>query len=391
MKKSILLFLLCLSIGCTAQPEKNILRMGAERMECYLPILEGKKVGLCVNHTSVVNHTHLLDTLLALNIKVSKIFCPEHGFRGKSEAGEHIDNSVDEATGLPVISLYGTNKKPTAGQISDLDIIVFDIQDVGARFYTYISTLTYIMEAAAENNVIVMVMDRPNPNGYWVDGCVLKPEYQSFVGMHAVPINHGMTIAEYARMVNGEGWLPNKMKCKLLWVKMENYDHTLRYQLPIAPSPNLSSMEAVYLYPTLCLLEGTTMSLGRGTDAPFTMYGQPNFKKGDFYFTPTSIEHVVSNPPYCNEKCRGVSLKQYSRDSLKYNNFIDIALIIDAYNNCQDKKTFFNSFFNKLAGNSQLMQQIKDGKSAEEIRLSWNKDLNAFKQKRKRYLLYPDF
>ncbi|MBO4582360.1 MAG: DUF1343 domain-containing protein [Bacteroidales bacterium] len=391
MKHSVfLVFILYLSACTAARPDSN-LRVGAERMECYLPVLEGKRIGLCVNHTSMVNHTHLLDTLLSKQVNVVKIFCPEHGFRGNAEAGEHINNSIDASTGLPVISLYGSNKKPTSEQIADLDIIVFDIQDVGARFYTYISTLTYIMEAAAENKVTVMVMDRPNPNGYWVDGCVLKSEYRSFVGMHSVPINHGMTMAEYARMVNEEGWLANKVKCKLLWVRMENYTHALRYQLPIAPSPNLSCMEAVYLYPTLCLLEGTSMSLGRGTDAPFTMYGQPDFKKGDFYFTPKSIEHVVSNPPYCNEECRGVSLKQYSNDSLKNHNFIDIAIIIDAYNNCRDQKTFFNSFFNKLAGNAQLMQQIKDGKSAEEIRLSWNKELNAFKQKRKKYLLYPDF
>lgn len=391
--KRIFIILLCLPWCLWAQTDSTSapLRVGAERMECYLPILQGQKVALCVNHTSMVGHTSLPDTLLAEHIHVVKIFCPEHGFRGQAEAGQQVNNSIDSATGLPVISLYGNNKKPTKEQLSDVDIIVFDIQDVGARFYTYISTLSYIMEAAAENHKTVMVMDRPNPNGYWVDGCVLENEYKSFVGMHPVPINHGMTIAEYARMVNAEGWLANKVKCKLLWVKMENYDHNCRYQLPIAPSPNLSCMEAIYLYPTLCLLEGTNISLGRGTSAPFTMYGQPGFKKGDYYFTPQSIAHVVSNPLYCNEKCRGINLADYARDSLMHNNAIHIELIIDAYQHCKDKKTFFNAFFNKLAGNSTLMQQIKSGMSAQAIHQSWEKDLNAFKQKRKKYLLYTDF
>ena len=367
------------------------IRVGAELMERYLPILQGQKVALCVNHTSMVGQKHLLDTLLSMHINVVKIFCPEHGFRGKEEAGKHINNSIDQQTNIPIVSLYGNNKKPTNKQLEDVDIIVFDIQDVGARFYTYISTLSYIMEAAAENNVVVIVFDRPNPNGYWVDGPILDTNYRSFVGMHAVPINHGMTIAEYARMVNEEGWLAQRQKCQLLWVKMEGYDHSMRYQLPISPSPNLSSMEAIYLYPTLCLLEGTNMSLGRGTSNPFTMYGAPDYKKGDWFFTPKNIENIATNPPYVNKKCRGENLLSYCNKYLKYNNKIDIQLIIDAYKYSSDSTTFFVSFFTKLAGSPLLEKQIKLGMSAEDIRKCWQNDLQIFKQKRKKYLLYKDF
>ena len=394
MKNICILAFCLLSITLFAQKGKEIfpedIKVGAEKMERYLPLLEGKKVALCVNNTSMVGQVHLLDTLLSKQVQVVKIFCPEHGFRGTEEAGAKVENSTDAKTGLPIVSLYGNNKKPTPEQMRGIDILIFDIQDVGARFYTYISTLTYIMEASAENGNIVMVFDRPNPNGYWVDGCLLEPAYQSFVGMHAVPINHGMTIAEYARMVNAEGWLPGGKKCQLLWVKIDGYDHSMRYQLPIAPSPNLSTMESIYIYPSMCLLEGTSMSLGRGTDKPFLVYGQPKFKKGDYYFTPKSIKGVSTNPPFVNQKCRGIDLTERSK-ALKDNNFIDISIVIDAYKNCEDKTKFFTPFFSKLAGNATLEKQIKEGKTAEEIRKSWSSDLKKFKQKRKKYLLYPDF
>ena len=377
---------------CRAQTvyEKDI-RHGSQQTERYLPILEHQNVALCVNQTSMVGQRHLLDTLLSLGVNVKKIFCPEHGFRGDAEAGKHISNQIDTKTGLPIISLYGNNKKPTKEQLQDIDIIIFDIQDVGARFYTYISTLTLLMEAAAENDKVVLVFDRPNPNGYWVDGCILQSEFQSFVGMHSVPINHGMTIAEYARMVNGEHWLKNNLTCKLLWVKVQGYNHAMRYQLPISPSPNLSSMEAIYLYPTLCLFEGTPMSIGRGTNAPFCLLGYPDFGAKDTVFVPQNIVGVATNPPCLGKQCNGYNLKQWAHDTLINKNRIDIDLLINAYNSFDEKDKFFTPFFNKLAGNATLAQQIKDGKNASQIRQSWQSELQDFKKIRKKYLLYKDF
>jgi uncharacterized protein YbbC (DUF1343 family) len=339
----------------------------------------------------MVGDVHLLDTLIAAGVKVVKVFAPEHGFRGDAEAGKTINNSVDAKTNVPVISIYGQNKKPSKEQLQGIDIIIFDIQDVGARFFTYISTLHYVMEAAAENNVKVIVLDRPNPNGYWVDGLVLETAYKSFVGMHPVPIAHGMTVGEYAKMLNGEGWLAGKIKCDLTIIQVLGYTHWHRYQLPKHPSPNLSSMAAVYLYPSLCLFEGTCMSVGRGTDKPFCIFGHPNFPMGNMYFTPKSIANIATNPPHLGKECRGFDLTDYSLTILKNNNSIQIDLLIDAYQNYPDKTNFFTAFFDKLAGNKSLREQIIAGKTAEEIRASWQKDLNTFKQIRKKYLLYPDY
>ncbi len=367
------------------------IRMGADRTEIYIPLLKNKRVALCANHTTTLGNQHLVDSLLALNVNVVKLFSPEHGFRGDAEAGKKVNHSIDKKSGLPIISLYGDHKKPDSNDLRDIDIVIFDIQDVGARFYTYISTMFYIMDAAAENNIVVMILDRPNPNGYWVDGPILQKEYASFVGMHPVPIAHGMTIGEYAKMINGEKWLTDGRKCLLQVISMQAYHHTFRYQLPINPSPNLSSMTAIYLYPTLCLFEGTPISVGRGTDKPFCVIGHPDISIGNYTFTPKNIPKVASNVPCRNQKCNGFDLTTLGNVIMKNKNFINIDLIIEFYNNFPDKNAFFTPFFDKLAGTDSIRKQIIEGKTADEIRKSWEDDLLAFKKIRKKYLLYGDF
>lgn len=368
------------------------LRTGAECMERYLPFLEGKRVAVCGNQTSVVGKTHLVDTLLSRNVNIVKLFCPEHGFRGQAEAGATIASGKDPLTGLPVVSLYGKNKKPTAEQLQNVDIVLFDLQDVGCRFYTYISTLHYVMEAAAENGVNVIVLDRPNPNGFYVDGPVLDPQYKSFVGMHPVPVVYGMTIGEYARMINGEKWLANGVQCDLTVILLEGYTHETRYVLPVAPSPNLQTVEAVYLYPSLCLFEGTNVSVGRGTDQPFEMYGAPGMRAGDYRFTPHAIPGVSENPPFKDVECVGFLLSEIA--SYEFHKLVpgelDLSYLMTAYQNCPDKASFFlkNNFFDKLAGTAQLRKQIVEGATDEEIRASWQPGLDAFKAVRAKYLLY---
>ena len=367
------------------------LRTGAECMERYLPFLEGKRVAVCGNQTSVVGKTHLVDTLLSRNVNIVKLFCPEHGFRGQAEAGATIASGKDPLTGLPVVSLYGKNKKPTAEQLQNVDIVLFDLQDVGCRFYTYISTLHYVMEAAAENGVKVIVLDRPNPNGFYIDGPVLEPQYTSFVGMHPVPVVYGMTIGEYARMINGEKWLANGVQCDLTVILMEGYTHETRYVLPVAPSPNLQTVEAVYLYPSLCFFEGTNVSVGRGTDRPFEMYGAPGMQVGDYQFTPRAIPGVSENPPFKGQVCRGYLLHDKAVESLNKPGFLNLSYLLIAYQNFPDKANFFlkNNFFDKLAGTGQLRKQLVAGVSEEEIRASWEPGLKAFREMRERYLLYP--
>ncbi len=368
------------------------LRTGAECMERYLPFLEGKRVAVCGNQTSVVGKTHLVDTLLSRNVNIVKLFCPEHGFRGQAEAGATIASGKDPLTGLPVVSLYGKNKKPTAEQLQNVDIVLFDLQDVGCRFYTYISTLHYVMEAAAENGVNVIVLDRPNPNGFYVDGPVLDPQYKSFVGMHPVPVVYGMTIGEYARMINGEKWLANGVQCDLTVILLEGYTHETRYVLPVAPSPNLQTVEAVYLYPSLCFFEGTNVSVGRGTDHPFEMYGAPGMRAGDYRFTPHAIPGVSENPPFKDVECAGFLLSEIA--SYEFYKLVpgelDLSYLMTAYQNCPDKASFFlkNNFFDKLAGTAQLRKQIVEGATDEEIRASWQPGLDAFKAVRAKYLLY---
>lgn len=300
--------------------------VGAERTDVYFPWLKDKRVAVITNQTSMIKNKHLLDSLLGSGFDVRKVFCPEHGFRGKAEAGEKIGNYIDKKTGIPVISLYGKNYKPKNSDLQDIDILIFDIQDVGARFYTYISTMTYAMEACAENDITFLVLDRPNPNGFYVDGPVLEKEFSSFVGLHPVPIVHGMTVAEYANMINTEGWLENKSKCRLKYVKNLNYNHTSHYILPVNPSPNLPDMTSIYLYPSLCLFEGTVVSIGRGTNKPFQLIGHPDIKNTDFFFIPESIPGVSLNPKFNGQKCFGFDLSDYSVDSSLKKNAIGFKL-----------------------------------------------------------------
>lgn len=364
---------------------------GAERIENYLPLLQNKKVGIVANHTSMVGKTHLVDTLISLGVKVVKVFAPEHGFRGMADAGEKVYTSTDDKTGLPIISLYGKNKKPAPEQLADLDVILFDIQDVGARFYTYISTMTYVMEACAENSKLMIVLDRPNPNGYYVDGPVLKTEYKSFVGMHPVPIVHGMTIGEYAQMVNGEKWLANGAQCNLHVITIEKYEHSAIYQVPIPPSPNLKSQYSIYLYPTTCLFEGTELSVGRGTDDPFTMIGHPDYKSYTYSFAPES-KPGAKNPKFVGQKCFGINFVTDSKwGGPEAHHQIEIQYLIEMYQSFPNKDKFFTSFFDQLVGNSTIKQMIIDGKTEADIRNSWKKDVDDFKIIRKKYLLYKDF
>ncbi len=363
---------------------------GADRTREYFNKLSGKRIGIVANQTSVIGQTHLVDSLLAAGVNVVKVFSPEHGFRGQAEAGEPVDNNIDLRTGLALISLYGDHRKPTTVDMEGIDLIIFDLQDVGARFYTYISTLTLVMEACAEQNIPLLVLDRPNPNGFYIDGPLLEPGFTSFVGMHAVPIVHGMTMAEYARMVNGEKWLRDGVQCDLNWVEVSGYNHKKHYRLPIKPSPNLPDMESVYLYPSLCLFEGTIVSVGRGTDNPFSIIGYPGFREGDYRFTPESRVGVSLNPPYKGIECSGYYLRGVVPEMIN-NPGIRLQWLISMYNSYSEKTKFFTSFFNKLAGTGKLRQQIESGLSEEEIKASWQDDLERFQKVRHKYLLYRDF
>lgn len=372
---------------CCAQPQQQRTAppviTGAEQTEEVARKLRGKQVALVVNHTARVGKKHLTDTLLQLGIAVKKIFAPEHGFRGEAEAGETIKDGRDTQTGLPVISLYGNLKKPSADMLQDIDMVVFDIQDVGARFYTYISTMHYVMEACAENHIPLLILDRPNPNGHYVDGPVLEPQFRSFVGMHPIPVVHGMTVGELARMINGEGWLEDQRKCALEVIPVKNWKHGTPYALPVKPSPNLPNEQAVALYPSVCLFEGTAISVGRGTQTPFQVIGHPDLKNMPYQFTPVTIKGMATNPPHEKKVCYGMDLRQ-----LKVKPALDLSLLITMYKAFPDKDKFFNSYFEKLAGTSKLRMQIQQGLSEEEIRKTWQAELTQFKDKRKKYLLY---
>jgi uncharacterized protein YbbC (DUF1343 family) len=370
--------------------EQKFVEVGAERLDSYLKELTGKKVGIVANHTSMIKNTHLVDSLLKLKINVARVFSPEHGFRGTADAGEKVNSNIDEKTGLSIISLYGKNKKPTREQIKDLDVIIFDIQDVGVRFYTYISTMHYVMEACAENNKKLIILDRPNPNGHYVDGPILENKYKSFVGVHPVPIVHGMTIGEFAQMINGEGWLKNNIKCDISIIKTKNYNHSTFYQLPVKPSPNLPNMSSIYLYPSLCLFEGTPISIGRGTDLPFQIIGHPKMKSDKYMFTPKSRSGAKS-PKLEGVTCNGYNLSNFGTEYMKGKRSINLFWLIEIYNNFPEKSGFFNEMFNLLAGTDQLKQQIKAGKSEEQILSSWKEGIIQFKKIRKKYLLYSDF
>lgn len=369
--------------------EGELVQVGASRIGKYIPILKNKQIAIVGNQTSVVGKTHLVDTLVSLNIKINAIFCPEHGFRGEAEAGADVASSTDKKTGIPVISLYGNNKKPTPDQLKGIELVVFDLQDVGVRFYTYISTLHYVMEACAENNIPLIVLDRPNPNCF-IDGPVLKPDCKSFVGMHPVPIAYGMTIGEYARMINGERWLENDVECELTVIPLGNYTHATKYNLPVPPSPNLSTMQAIYLYPTLCLFEGTPFSVGRGTKTPFEVLGHPDNPLGDYCFTPIVIPGKAENPPCLGKECRGFLLTDFAEEYIKKENSINLFWIIDLYSKFPEQNCFFTSFFDRLAGDKSLRQMLLAGVSEEDIRGRWKTDLENFKIIRKKYLLYSD-
>lgn len=381
----------CLGFSSSVVSARQLPTAAANHLESYLPLLKNKKVALVVNPTSLVGETHLADTLHALGISLQRIFGPEHGFRGKADAGEHVDNEIDARTGVPVISLYGAHKKPTAADMQNLDWVVFDIQDVGARFYTYISTLQYVMEACAENNVPLLILDRPNPNGFYVDGPVLEPAYRSFVGMQCVPIVHGMTVGEYARMLNGEHWLKEGEQCALQVMPCWAYDHHVPYYCPVPPSPNLKTPTAVFWYPTLCLFEGTDISVGRGTEHPFEMFGHPDLKTGSFAFTPISREGAKS-PPHKDQTCFGTSLQLAPAEVIEtLHGKINLDYLLSAYHDFPKKDSFFTPFFTKLSGTEILRKQMEQGMSEASIRQSWQHDIEAFKVIRKKYLLYTDF
>ena len=376
IRQIICLIILSIIIDTNAQ---NIIT-GAERVNKYLSLITNKQVAVVGNQTSMINNLHLVDSLISHKINIVKVFSPEHGFRGNEDAGAYIKDDIDSKTKLPIISLYGKNKKPSNDDLEDIDIILFDIQDVGVRFYTYISTLHYVMEAAAENNIELIVLDRPNPNGHYIDGPVREENYKSFVGMHPVPIVYGMTIGEYAKMINGEKWI--SQKCNLKVIKLIGYSHDSHYDLPIKPSPNLPNSRSINLYPSLCLFEGTNVSIGRGTNFPFQHFGAP-YLKSNYSFIPKSGKGSKF-PKHENKRCYGSDL----RFQENYMNNINLVWLINCYNECPNKEDFFNSFFDKLAGNEKLRKQIYEGKETSEIINSWQKDLNKFKKIRAKYLMY---
>lgn len=388
MIKFVEFVILFISMGfCSFSQDEGIIT-GAEQPDLYISLLKDKKIGLVVNHTSVVGEIHLVDFLLAKNIEVAKIFAPEHGFRGDASAGEKIEDGVDKKTGVPVFSLYGKTRKPTPGHLSGLDVIIFDIQDVGCRFYTYISTLHLVIEACAENDLKLIVLDRPNPNGDYVAGPIMKSEFKSFVGMDPIPIVHGLTVGELAKMINGEKWHKAEQNCKIQVIPVKNYTHSTKYKLPIKPSPNLPNYLSVRLYPSLCFFEATSVSVGRGTDFPFQVLGGLKPNLGEFKFTPVSIPGVAVNPQNKDEVCYGVDLRELNeipKFTLKY--------FFDFYSKFEKEKEFLTRerWLNQLAGTEDLIQQIRNGNSEKEIVESWQPELKKYKALRKKYLLYPDF
>ncbi len=380
-----LLIYAVLSSSC-AGPDK-IPVPGASQIDQYKHLIAGKSVAIVANQTSMVGKTHLVDTLLRIGINISVIFAPEHGFRDLADAGDQIQDGKDAETGVRIISLYGGHLKPTPEDLKDIEIILFDIQDVGVRFYTYISTLHYVLEACAENNVKCIVLDRPDPNGFYFDGNIADTVFRSFVAMDPVPVVHGMTVGEYAQMLNGEGWLKNSVKCDLTVIKCKDYTHKTLYELPIKPSPNLPNQNSIYLYPSICFFEGTNISLGRGTPYPFQVYGSPKLPDKGFSFTPESFPGA-KNPPLLGEKCYGTDLRNAIKDKLVPSPQINLDWVIDAYRSYPEKNNFFTSYFDVLAAGPALREQIQKGMSAEEIRVSWKDGLERFGKIREKYLLY---
>jgi uncharacterized protein YbbC (DUF1343 family) len=364
---------------------------GAWQTEAYFPFLEGKAIALVGNHSSLVGNTHLADTLLASGFNLLRVFSPEHGFRGEAADGQRIESGIDPQTGISVVSLYGASRRPDPNYIKDLDLIIFDIQDVGTRFYTYISTMSYVMEEAARQGVPMIILDRPNPNGHFVDGPILEKEHSTFVGLHPIPIVHGMTVAEYARMVNGQGWLGNDLECELHIVPVKNYHRQMWYELPVAPSPNLPNMTSIMLYPGLCLMEGTVLSIGRGTDFPFQVYGHPELPEYEFPFTFTPRSRTESvYPPQEGNLCFGMDLRTANPEKLMEIAQVDLQPLLHAFEHFPHREKFFINSFERLAGTAKLRKQIMEGMTEEEIRETWQQDLKEFIEMRKPYLIYPD-
>lgn len=382
--------LVCLLLfSSQIQAQENRVIPGDEQTDAYLPLLKNQRVAIFSNHTGMIGEQHLLDVLLEKEVKVTAIFSPEHGFRGKADAGEQVSSSKDAKTGVPILSLYnGKSKKPSDASMQQFDVLLVDIQDVGLRFYTYYISMCRLMDACAEHGRRMIILDRPNPNGHYVDGPVLDMKYKSGVGWLPIPVVHGMTLGELARMVNGEGWLPGKRVCALTVIPCLNYNHQTLYRLPVAPSPNLPNMKSIYLYPSICLFEGTPVSLGRGTALPFQVYGHPQMKGYNYSFTPRSVSGA-KNPPLLNQRCYGVNLSTQSETEIREKG-LDLSYVIDAYRNLKMGDRFFKPFFNLLIGNDTVRQMIQAGKSAEEIKASWQTEVEQFKKQRKPYLLYEE-
>jgi len=391
-----ILGLLCLLLGSALMAQNDLklvdykdITTGAEQTENYLPLVKNKHVALVAHQASLIGKVHLADSLLRLGVNIEAIFCPEHGFRGNNDAGAAVANEVDSITGIPVISLYGKHKKPSATDMENIDVVVFDLQDVGVRFYTYLSTMTYVMEACAELNIPVILLDRPNPNGFLTDGPVLQSKHKSFVGLHPIPIAHGMTLGELALMIQGEQWIEYADQLELTVVPLQHYNRNLVVKLPVKPSPNLPTWQSVYLYPSLCLFEGTEISVGRGTDYPFEVYGSPYIKTGSLVFVPEPKPGSSLHPKLEGQVCYGQFLRGYAENYNRNHRLLNLSWLINAYENAPDTSRFFNSFFEKLAGTDSLRLQIQAGYTENQIRESWEKELNYFRLIRDKYLLYP--
>jgi len=375
----------------------NTIKTGAEQTERYLPYLKGKRIAILANQTSIIGKTHLVDSLKKLGVNIVKVFGPEHGFRGKASAGDNVSDETDAATGIPIISLYGAKNKPTAADLADVDLMVYDLQDVGCRFYTNINALARLMEACYENGKELLILDRPNPNGYLIDGPVLDMKYKSGIGMFPIPMSHGLTVGEFAQMANGEGWLANKVKCNIRIIPVANYNHDMPYTLPVNPSPNLNTQQAVMLYPSVCMFEGTYLNHGRGTYFPFTVFGSPELKGiYEFSFTPTSIKGMSESPIFMNEVCYGIDLRNYDIELLRKSKKINLQWIMELYKAHPYKEKFFDSKLSRQMNNIEIQtgsglfrQQIIDGVPEEQIRASWEPGLGEYKEMRKKYLLYP--
>jgi len=378
-------------------PVNGSIKTGAEQTDKYLPYLKGKRVAIMANPTTIIGKTHLVDSLKTLGVNIVKVFGPEHGFRGNASAGAHVADETDPATGIPVISLYGKKNKPTREDLADVDVLIYDLQDVGCRFYTNINAMARLMDACHENGKEMLILDRPNPNGYFVDGPVLDMKYKSGIGMFPIPIAHGLTVGEFAQMLNGEGWLPGKVKCTIRIIPVANYTHDMAYTLPVKPSPNLNTQQAIMLYPSTCLFEGIYLNHGRGTYFPFTIIGSPELKgKYEFSFTPTGIKGMAETPLFMDQVCYGLDLRNVDIEQLRTSKQININWIIELYKAHPYKEKFFDSKLSnqmgtieKLVGSGLFRQQIIDGKSEKEIRDSWEPALSGYKEMRKKYLLYP--